>query len=443
MAVMIGIDPHKGSHTAVVIGPSGEPLGRQRVRACPGQAQQLLAWAAAWPERTWAAGGATGLGRMLAQQLAAAGEQVLDIQPRLAARVRLPGAGDVNNNDPNDARSVAVAALRSRAQRQVAADGHAAVLKIWAKRHRDLARSRNQVARRLHAVLCELVPGGFAGEITAGLAARVLDQVSPAGAAAAARHDLATEFLADLRRLDAQRRECAKKLAAAARACGTSLTGLFGAGPVIAGLVIGDVPDVTRFPSRSHFAACNGTAPAGVSSGGRKIHRLSPRGNRRQPRDPHGRDHPDPAPAQRRPRLLRAQDRPGKDPQGSAALPETADQRRDLRAAARRRPPSRRSGLEGPDRATGEPLCLQGGRLPPRTPALRTSHSRAADQPTRHGSAHTGHPARAAGKQNPANHLTTATTKRIRSGRQSPASAQPWCRDRIRCSAHRRAGARD
>jgi Transposase len=153
MAVMIGIDPHKGSHTAVVIGPSEEPLGRQRVRACPDQAQQLLAWAAAWPERTWAAGGATGLGRMLAQQLAAAGEHVLDIQPKLAARVRLPGAGDVNKNDPNDARSVAVAALRSRAPRQVAADGHAAVLKILAKRHRDLARSRNQVACRLHAVL--------------------------------------------------------------------------------------------------------------------------------------------------------------------------------------------------------------------------------------------------------------------------------------------------
>jgi transposase len=225
--------------------------------------------------------GATGLGRLLAQQLAAAGEQVLDIQPKLAARVRLLEAGDVNKNDPNDARSVAVAALRSRAPRQVAADGHAAVLKILAKRHRDLARSRNQVACRLHAVLCELVPGGFAGEITAGLAERLLDQVTPAGAVAAARHDLATELLADVRRLDHQRRECAKKLAAAVRASGTSLTGLFGVGPVIAGLVIGDVADVTRFPGRSHFAAYNGTAPVEVSSGGRKVYRLSLRGNRR------------------------------------------------------------------------------------------------------------------------------------------------------------------
>src|SRR6266508_5369520 len=64
-------------------------------------------------------------------------------------------------------------------------------------------------------------------------------------------------------------------------ASGTSLTGLFGVGPVIAGLVIGDVADVTRFPGRSHFAAYNGTAPVEVSSGGRKVYRLSLRGNRR------------------------------------------------------------------------------------------------------------------------------------------------------------------
>jgi transposase len=133
MRAMIGAGPHKGSHTAVAIGPAEEPLGGQQVRACPGQARQLLAWAAVWPERTWAVEGATGLGRLLAQQPAAAGEQVLDIQPKLAARVWLLQAGDVNKNDPNDARSVAVAALRSRAPRQVAADGHAAVLKILAK----------------------------------------------------------------------------------------------------------------------------------------------------------------------------------------------------------------------------------------------------------------------------------------------------------------------
>src|SRR6266705_3869249 len=90
--------------------------------------------------------GAAGLGHLLAQELLAAGERVLDVQPKLAARVRLLATGDVKKNDPNDARSVAVAALRSAACLPGRPDDHAAVLKIWAKRHRDLSRARTQVA---------------------------------------------------------------------------------------------------------------------------------------------------------------------------------------------------------------------------------------------------------------------------------------------------------
>src|ERR1700730_2871727 len=256
-AVMIGIDPHKGSHTAVAISAAEEPLGDLRVRAGAAQAGLLVAWAAGW------------------------GERVLDVPPKLAARVRLLEAGDTNKNDPNDALSVAVAALRSKARREVAAEDHAAVRKVWAKPHRALARPRNQVACRLHAVLCDLLAGGVSKEITAAHAARILEQVTPSGPVAAARHELAGQFLEDLRGLDVQLRETKKKLAIAVRASGTSLTGVFGFGPVNTGTVIGDVTDVTRFPSRDHFASYNGTAPVEVSSGNRKIHRLSLRGNRR------------------------------------------------------------------------------------------------------------------------------------------------------------------
>jgi transposase len=67
------------------------------VCASAAQAQRLLDWAAAWPQRTsWAIEGAGGLGHLLAQQLLAAGEQVVDVQPKLGARVRLLAAGDTN-----------------------------------------------------------------------------------------------------------------------------------------------------------------------------------------------------------------------------------------------------------------------------------------------------------------------------------------------------------
>ena len=81
--------------------------------------------------------------------------------------------------------------------------------------------------------------------------------------------------------IDAAIRDTRKQLAIAVQAAGTSLTGLFGVGPVIAAAVIGDVRHVSRFPNRDHFAAYTGTAPIEVASGSRKIHRLSRRGNRR------------------------------------------------------------------------------------------------------------------------------------------------------------------
>jgi hypothetical protein len=127
--------PHRASHTA-------------RRSARP---EELVAWAAAWPQRAWAVEGASGLGYLLARQLVAAGEQVLDVQPKTAARVRLLGSGNTGKNDPNDARSVAVAALRSPDRRPVAAEDHTAVLKVWSRRYRDPGRARTQAACRLHA----------------------------------------------------------------------------------------------------------------------------------------------------------------------------------------------------------------------------------------------------------------------------------------------------
>ena len=90
--------------------------------------------------------------------------------------------------------------------REVTADDHAAVLKARAKRHRDLGRARNQAACRLHAVLCDLVPGGISKEITAAKAAEMLERAEPSGAVEAARCELAAEFLEDLRRSGVQMR---------------------------------------------------------------------------------------------------------------------------------------------------------------------------------------------------------------------------------------------
>lgn len=167
MTVMIGVDPHKGSHTAVAVDGAERVLAERRVRSGSSQLERLLSWAAAFPERTWAVENATGLGYLLAQQLVGAGEKVLDVQPKLAARVRLLATESTNKNDPHDAYSVGVAALRSSKPTEVQKEDHAQVAKLWAKRQRDLGRARNRVACRLHAVLVDLVAGGVPEEISA------------------------------------------------------------------------------------------------------------------------------------------------------------------------------------------------------------------------------------------------------------------------------------
>src|SRR5256884_5198588 len=138
--VMIGVDADKAWHPAVTINAAEGPLGQVRVRASAVQAERLLAWAQAWPDRSWAVEGAGGAGHLLAQQLLSAGERVLDVPPKLAARVRLLATGDINKNDPNDARSVAVAALRSAGVREARRGDHPPALEGRCKRYGDPGR---------------------------------------------------------------------------------------------------------------------------------------------------------------------------------------------------------------------------------------------------------------------------------------------------------------
>ena len=257
--VMIGIDPHKASHTAFALDPDESKLGQLRVRASSAQVENLRSWAAAWPDRVWAIEGATGLGRLLAQQLLAAGEQVLDVQPKLAARVRLLNTDAVNKNDPNDARSVAVAALRSPGVRAAVAEDHASVMKVWVRRHRDLSRTRNRIVCRLHAVLCDLVAGGFPKQISAIQAARVLAGIQAHDAVKQARLELAYELLEDLRRVDDQRRAAKRRLRKIVAASGSTVSQVYGAGPVVTATVLGDVGQISR--SRPAITSPPTTAP--------------------------------------------------------------------------------------------------------------------------------------------------------------------------------------
>jgi hypothetical protein len=151
--VVIGIDPHKGSHTAVAIDEDETKLDEVRVRADRRQLEALQRWAAAFPERSWAIESANGLGALLSQQLVGVGEEVFDVPPTLSSRVRVLASGKSQKNDPNDAFSVAVAALRSSRLRVVVAEDQIAVLRLLWNRHKNLTSHHTQAVCRLHALL--------------------------------------------------------------------------------------------------------------------------------------------------------------------------------------------------------------------------------------------------------------------------------------------------
>lgn len=278
--ITIGIDPHKSSHTAVVVDTTGHKISQRRFVVNAGTFRQLMRWCEQWPERRFAVEGARGLGRTLAQQLATAGEDVVDVPSTLSARARLLATGGDRKTDPADALHVAQVALFRQDLRPVEPEDQTTILRLLTERHDDLVHERTRVLNRLHAVLRDLVPGGAPTGLSADKAAAIMKSLRPETATDACRRDIARDLLADLRRLDRQVKDNEAEMRDALAATRTTLTVLSGLGTVLAAKVIGHVGDVSRFPTEHHFASYTGSAPLDASSGNNVRHRLNTGGNR-------------------------------------------------------------------------------------------------------------------------------------------------------------------
>ena len=106
------------------------------------------------------------------------------------------------------------------------------------------------------------MPGGVTGKLSAERAARILRSIRPRGGASARlRRRLATEVLRDVRTLDRKIADLSGRIEAEVDASGTTLTEIFGVGPILAARILGSVGEVGRFPTKAHFASYSGTAP--------------------------------------------------------------------------------------------------------------------------------------------------------------------------------------
>jgi transposase len=283
MKVLIGVDPHKASLAVAAIDEAkGELLERAAFPQDRFGLRALERWAKRFPERRWAVENACGLGRHLAVRLAGSGESVVDVPPKLSARVRVLSSGNARKNDRLDALATALAASRNERLATVDPEATSEVLRLLSERREDLVAERTRALNRLHGLLRDLLPGGVARTLSAHRAARILRAIRPKGGASARlRRRLASEVLRDVRTLDRKIADLNERIEAEVEASGTALTEIFGIGPILAARIIGTVGAVGRFPTKAHFASYSGTAPLEASSGEAVRHRLSLAGNRK------------------------------------------------------------------------------------------------------------------------------------------------------------------
>ena len=279
--VIIGVDPHKLSATIEVVDGHEKLLGSGRFGTDRAGYTAMRTYVKAWPERVWAVEGSNGAGRPLAQRLLEAGEHVVDVPAKLAARVRLFDTGHNRKTDALDAHSIAVVAVRTKTLRVLAPDGELEALRMLTDRREELTRSRVQIVNRLQRLLSELTPGRAKKDITALQAKAILATVRPRDIAGKTRRRLAAEELSELVAVEKKTKKLTAELKAMVLARGSRLMDIHGVGPVVAARTLADVGDVARFADRNRFASWTGTAPLDASSGEQNRHRLSRAGNRR------------------------------------------------------------------------------------------------------------------------------------------------------------------
>ena len=278
--VVIGMDPHKRSVTIEVMTGTEQVLAKHRFETTASGFRQLLSYAKQWPDRLWAVEGCNGIGRHVASRLVMAGETVVDVPPKLSARLRMFDTRQGRKTDPDDAHEIAMVAVRMNGLRSVVNDERQALLRILADRRRALGEDHTRMISQAHQLLLELIPGGAKKDLSAAQARVLLAGVRPRDLVGKTRKRVALELVADLEKIYQRSKALDKEIKQLVTETGSTLMDLHGIGPSSAARLMIEVGDISRFPDRNHFASWNGTAPLDASSGDQTRHRLSRAGNR-------------------------------------------------------------------------------------------------------------------------------------------------------------------
>jgi transposase len=260
--IVIGVDVHKQSLTAVVVDEAGRMLDERTVA---GANDGLVAWASSLSkERLWALEDCRQLTGALERELLAAAEQLVRVPPKLMAPERRAGRAR-GKSDPIDALAVARAALREpRLDRPRPGEQLFRELKLLVDHRDDLVDERRRGQQRLRWHLHQLDPS----------------LLVPVGALDRTQVRVARELVARCRSLTRTILELERELEQRIEQTAPALLELPGCGAITAAKLLAEIGPIERFQSDAQLARHSGVAPLEASSGRVRRHRLDRGGNR-------------------------------------------------------------------------------------------------------------------------------------------------------------------
>lgn len=284
--VVLGVDPHKNTHTVVAVDGNGAQLRHKTVKARRAGHLQLVGWAKQFEgPRLWAIEDCRHLAGGLVRDLIAAGEQVVMVPPKLMAQCRA-SARTRGKSDPIDALAVARGALREPDLPRAVLDEESLRVRLLLDHREDLVAERTRTIQRLRWHLVDLDPDLEPGQrsldrfCTLRALAQQLASLAPGSPVARERRDLALELIdritADTKRIN----ELERQIAASVLPLAPALLALPGVGPLTAAKLVGEVAGISRFRTSAQLANLAGTACIPVWTGNNAKHRLNRGGNR-------------------------------------------------------------------------------------------------------------------------------------------------------------------
>jgi transposase len=282
--VVLGVDVHKRTHTAVAVDRVGRRVGERTVAAHQAGCGALLAWAKrAWPQqdggRLWAIEDCRGMSGRLERVLLGAGEAVVRVPPHLTARGRR-AARTRGKSDPIDALAVARAALADPHLPAARIDEPSQQIGMLVSYREHLVAERTAAVNMARWHLHQLDPGLDAAPRRLHTPA-VLDAVTASLAEVAGlRARIAAELLDDIRALTKRIAALEAQLTARVTPLCPALLAIPGCGILSAAKILAETAGIQRFATEARYAAYAGTAPIPASSGATTRHRLNRGGNR-------------------------------------------------------------------------------------------------------------------------------------------------------------------